>query len=197
MWELSSCALCCVSVTGSLQHCENCKGISYVSRALGKLPALCSLSLDGNEGIGSNFVVLAEALQYMTHLLHLNICSLGFHGARVFSTIIPFVYILKSLQLTHNHIFGRSMHRICATLSSLTDLRLLDLSNNSLEEQGARDLSRSLTCCPMLTHLSVPSPHIPPNSFQKSSMHSLIFHVLEKLFPWRKRNPVFVCRSFT
>jgi Ran GTPase-activating protein (RanGAP) involved in mRNA processing and transport len=175
------------------------KGISYISRAIGKLPALCSLSLDGNEGIGSNFVVLAEALQYMTHLLHLNIsnCSLGSHGARVFSTIIPFVYNLKSLQLTHNHIFGRSMHRICATLSSLTDLRLLDLSNNSLEEHGARDLSRSLKCCPMLTHLSVPSPHIPPNSFQKTSMHSLIFHVLEKLFTWRKRNPVFVCRSFT
>ena len=99
-----------------------------------------------------------QALQNMTQLLHLNLsnCSLGSHGARVLSTVIPFVSKLQSLYLTHNHIFGRSMHRICATISSLTDIRLLDLSNNSLEEQGARDLSRSLRYCRMLTHLCVP-----------------------------------------
>ena len=57
----------------------------------------------------------------MTHLLHLNLsdCSLGSHGARVLSTVIPFVSKLQSLYLTHNHIFGRSMHRICGIISSL------------------------------------------------------------------------------
>ncbi len=96
----------------------------------------------------------------MTHLLHLNIsnCSLGSHGARVFSTVIPFVSNLQSLRLTHNHMFGRSMRRICASISYLTDLHLLNLSNNSLEEQGALDLSQSLKYCQMMTHLYVAQP---------------------------------------
>ena len=111
----------------------------------------------------------------MTQLLHLNLsnCSLGSHGARVLSTVIPFVSKLQSLYLTHNHIFGRSMHRICGIISSLRDLHLLELNYNSLEEQGARDLSRSLRCCPLLTHLHCNNCSLGENGIQSLLVEAL------------------------
>jgi len=78
-----------------LGHCSiEQTGVVFLTKLLPYLTNLQSLHLSENEGIGSNFVNLAEQLQLMTKLRDINLtqCSLGSHGAKVLSAILPYVF---------------------------------------------------------------------------------------------------------
>jgi hypothetical protein len=77
-----------------LGHCSiEQTGVVFLTKLLSHTTNLQSLHLSDNEGIGSNFVILAEQLQSLTKLKDINLtqCSLGSHGAKVLSAILPCV----------------------------------------------------------------------------------------------------------
>jgi hypothetical protein len=118
-----------------LGHCSiEQTGVNFLTKLLARLTNLQSLHLSDNEGIGSNFVHLAEQLQSMTQLKEVNLtqCSLGSHGAKVLSAILPYMPALEKLHLTYNHISSGSMERVCAQFCYLTKLSMLFLSYNAL-----------------------------------------------------------------
>jgi hypothetical protein len=78
-----------------LGHCSiEQTGVLFLTKLLSHMTNLQSLHLSDNEGIGSNFVNLAEQLQSMTKLRDINLtqCSLGSYGAKVLSAILPYVH---------------------------------------------------------------------------------------------------------
>jgi hypothetical protein len=143
--------LSCIAFSLESLHLGHCSieqtGVLFLTKMLARLPNLQSLHLSDNEGIGSNFVHLAEQLQSMSKLKEINLtqCSLGSHGAKVLSAILPYMPNLEKLHLTYNHISAGSMARVCAQFSQLTKLSMLFLSYNALGNSSdeARALSKS------------------------------------------------------
>jgi hypothetical protein len=114
------------------------------------------LDIRENPGLGANFSLIAQSMQYCSLLstLNLSACGLGAHGCHVLQAVIPYVQ-LEVLALANNYITGEAMARLAEQLTKLTRLRKLLLQQNDLGEKGASALANCFSSMHSLSVLTL------------------------------------------
>lgn len=115
--------------------------------ALGRLPIDIedsSLSLELNELVAPDGAIIAEGLRMTTHLCQLNLAYNDLGGQGIEDLRLHLLSDLKVLSLKANGIGGIGIKALGRTLSSLANLRVLDLQHNQLGNAPPRDISESL-----------------------------------------------------
>jgi Leucine Rich repeat len=134
--------------------------------ALAHLTCLTALDVSGNGLVGADAAVLAPMLRALTRLVALDISgnSFGTDGASVLAPALRNLVHLTSLRSESAALTKWGV----SALSALTQLRALNVADNSLERPGATALSRALSALTRLTALNVGS-----NDFCNASVRAL------------------------
>jgi len=113
------------------------------------------LWLDGNEFCSEGVKIIASALKDHCKLRLLSLSNNGItdDAAEEISASITSNSLLEDLLLGSNHLQYRGVCMIAKALRKTKKLRKLDLSNNSITEQAAKELAMTLSGCGSIEEL--------------------------------------------